>query len=523
MGSHSSFTPRLVVIEGKDKGKVIPLKEGTVVLGRSKGDILIHDPRISRSHITLKFDEQSGKIEFTDLKSLNGSLINGEAKEAGELKDGDKLQLGNTVFDCQITRDGEDATIKASAHPPKKSSKAKPPVELPLEDSNPDGSDLIPIESAPKEPAVLQEIKEDTGQMDLRKPAKKPSKIFKLNSFHPPKRLRTLTIAGALGILMIWVMNRPDSSPGNLQQEIREVRLLALQGNMQSALVKAEVLAGQHATDPEALLLLGDLYLGSKQTERAILTYRRVHDFEPPVPIAHLRLVRALMRSGLNEEALHEISHIDDVLTKEGPHSKELFMEAAQVFIEYKELKQPPEKIFILAKALQTTLAPDSPLGFKLEAQTLFQQNRGEEASQALQRALQLDPKDEWTYENLAFAKLSGKDLIGATHVVDQWISAAPQSTKPLLVMAYLKFNDGKLQEAQPILQKIIERLAKTPTNPHYAESLNLLGQIYIQQNQNDVAATYIKQACSLGFEQSCSHALVSGTKGPGPASIPQK
>lgn len=513
MGSQSSFTPRLVVIEGKDKGKVIPLKDGTVVLGRSKGDILIHDPRISRSHIALKFDEVSGSLEFTDLKSLNGTILNGENKESGALKDGDKLQLGNTVFDCQITRDGDDATIKASVERKKKSSK-KTTEPLPEESAL---SDLIPIESSVKEPAALAEMREDTGQMNIKE-GKKVSLLSKFKNL--PKRIRTVAVAGACAILMIVVFTRKETPSGNLGQEIREIRKIAMSGGMQEATVRAESLVNLNGSNPEALLLLGDLYLGSKQNERAIMMYRKVHELTPPVPIAHLRLIRALMKSGLAEEAAQETRHVDDVLKKEGPHSRELFMEAAQVYIEFKELKQPPEKVFILAKALQTSLAPDNSIGFKLEAQTLFQQGRNEEAVQSLERALQIDPKDEWVYENLAFAKLSAKDIAGATKTVDQWISAANNSTKPMLVMAYLKFNDGKLEDAQPILTRVIEHLGKTPTDPHYAEALNLLGQIYVQQNQPDIATSYLKQACSLGFEQSCAIAATVGSKGPGPASV---
>lgn len=519
MGSHSSFSPRLVVIEGKDKGKVIPLKDGTVVLGRSKGDILIHDPRISRSHIALKFDETNGRLEFTDLKSLNGTVLNGETKDSGELKDGDKLQLGNTVFDCQITRDGDEATIKGSIALKKKSSKPKE-LEPIVEESN--ISELMPIDPSIKEPAALKEMKEDTGQMQIGAKPKRSMKRFAENFSGLPKRLRNYSLAAICGLLLVVVMTRKETPPTNIAGEIREIRSLATHGKMQEATVKAEALVGMNGANAEALLLLGDLYLGSKQNERAILTYRRAHDIEPPIPIAHLRLIRALMRSGLTDEATQEVKHVDDVLKKEGPHSKELFMEAAQVFIEFKELKQPPEKIFILAKALQTTLAPESSIGYKLEAQTLFQQGRNEDAVQSLAKALQIDPKDEWIYENLAFAKLSAKDLNGATRIVDQWISAAANSTKPMLVMAYLKFNDGKLQEAQPILQRVLEVLAKNPSDSHYAEALNLLGQIYAQQNQPDIASTYLKQACSLGFQQSCTNPLVAGTapKGPGPASI---
>src|SRR4051794_31186696 len=102
MVSKSAITPRLVIIEGKDKGKVIPLSDGTVVVGRSKGDVIIQDPRISRSHIALHFDGKTSTLSFTDLKSLNGTLVNGNPAEGGPLNDGDRLQLGNTVFDCQL-------------------------------------------------------------------------------------------------------------------------------------------------------------------------------------------------------------------------------------------------------------------------------------------------------------------------------------------------------------------------------------------------------------------------------------
>lgn len=517
MKSQSSFSPRLVVIEGRDKGKVIPLKDGTVVVGRSKGDILIQDPRISRSHIALKFDEKKGTLEFTDLKSLNGTIINGSTKETGALKDGDKLQLGNTLFDCQITPAGEEATIKATVATRKKN----------IEETQ--LSDLISLESSIREPAALKEAKQDTGQVPLP-PTEAPAAVVTggrftvvVQKFHAlPKRTRNLAAGAALVIVLALLVGRNDGTNSNLGQEIKEVRSIATSGKIVEATTRAEALVTRNNTNPEALLLLGDLYLGAKLNEKAILTYRKVHDFEPPVPIAHLRIIRALMRSGLVEEASHELKHVDDVLKKEGPHSKELFLEAAQVFIEFKELKQPPEKVFILAKALQTTLAPESPIGFKLEAQVLFQTGRNEEAVQSLEKALHLDPKDEWSYENLAFAKLSGKDAVGATRVVDEWMVATPGSTKPMLVMAYLKFNEGKPQDAQPLLQRVIEVLARTPTNPHYAEALNLLGQIFIQQNQPDIASTYLKQACSLGFEQSCRSPVLSGTtlKTPGEVSV---
>jgi S-DNA-T family DNA segregation ATPase FtsK/SpoIIIE len=75
MVSKSKNAPRLVVIEGKEKGRHFPLKSGTTVIGRSKGDVLVQDPRLSRSHVAVHYDEITGKVTFTDLKSLNGTLL----------------------------------------------------------------------------------------------------------------------------------------------------------------------------------------------------------------------------------------------------------------------------------------------------------------------------------------------------------------------------------------------------------------------------------------------------------------
>ena len=58
MVSKSKFAPRLVIIEGQEKGKVIPLQSGSAIIGRSKGDIIVQDPRVSRSHAAIQYDEK---------------------------------------------------------------------------------------------------------------------------------------------------------------------------------------------------------------------------------------------------------------------------------------------------------------------------------------------------------------------------------------------------------------------------------------------------------------------------------
>src|SRR3989338_5113760 len=112
MEHKTQLIPRLVIIDGKEKGRVITLNTGTQVLGRSKSDIVLSDVRISRTHVSITVDTASGSVSFSDLNSLNGTLINGESRPSGSLKDGDQIQLGDTIFDLQILKVAPEITAQ---------------------------------------------------------------------------------------------------------------------------------------------------------------------------------------------------------------------------------------------------------------------------------------------------------------------------------------------------------------------------------------------------------------------------
>ena len=82
-----------VQIDGK---RSIPITHWENVVGRLKSsDIQIIDNAVSRNHGTINRDSK-GNWTYTDLKSKNGSLINGEPVEGTEiLYPGDKITVGN--------------------------------------------------------------------------------------------------------------------------------------------------------------------------------------------------------------------------------------------------------------------------------------------------------------------------------------------------------------------------------------------------------------------------------------------
>jgi hypothetical protein len=85
----------LEVVEGENKGEIIPLKVGEYVFGRgNEATILLKDEEetISRTHF--KIDVKEGRAVIRDLHSLNKTRVNNVDVEEAELKKGDTITAG---------------------------------------------------------------------------------------------------------------------------------------------------------------------------------------------------------------------------------------------------------------------------------------------------------------------------------------------------------------------------------------------------------------------------------------------
>ncbi len=95
--------PALVFLRGELLAVPIPLERNEVTLGRAlEADIRVNDSRASRLHarITTERDEASGETRYrlNDLKSTNGTLLNGKAIDQEFLQDGDKFEVGDHLI-----------------------------------------------------------------------------------------------------------------------------------------------------------------------------------------------------------------------------------------------------------------------------------------------------------------------------------------------------------------------------------------------------------------------------------------
>lgn len=102
---------RLLCMSGPKKGEVYYLKSKRITLGRdNKCDIRIEDSKSSRVHAELV--KIRDEYVYTDLKSNNGSIINGKKIRQTNLKNKDRIIIGKTVLKYeQVSVEDEEDTF----------------------------------------------------------------------------------------------------------------------------------------------------------------------------------------------------------------------------------------------------------------------------------------------------------------------------------------------------------------------------------------------------------------------------
>ncbi len=92
--SNAQKVPAIQVLSGPAMGKLIALDADEFTVGRSdKADLVINDDVISRFHC--KFITLSNNVQIEDLKSANGTFVNGEKVSRCLLQKGDKIKLSD--------------------------------------------------------------------------------------------------------------------------------------------------------------------------------------------------------------------------------------------------------------------------------------------------------------------------------------------------------------------------------------------------------------------------------------------
>ncbi len=100
----------LVVLEGATVGSELPLEKEKIIVGRGpRVDLAFRDSAMSCEHAALERVEQGYRVR--DLASTNGVFVNGCETLARELEHGDRLQVGNHLFQYLVDEKEQPARV----------------------------------------------------------------------------------------------------------------------------------------------------------------------------------------------------------------------------------------------------------------------------------------------------------------------------------------------------------------------------------------------------------------------------
>lgn len=128
-----------------------------VTIGRNPdSDLLVADDRVSRIHCAIRIGE-SGVYQLKDLKSRNGTFVNGERIESANLKAGDQIRIGQQVI---VFEDDQAAGPDTAMHELNQQMAGGKGYTTILREIAPEGAPkpgaipVVPVESSDDEPPM---------------------------------------------------------------------------------------------------------------------------------------------------------------------------------------------------------------------------------------------------------------------------------------------------------------------------------------------------------------------------------
>ncbi|WP_437203170.1 ATP-binding protein [Planctomicrobium sp. SH664] len=99
----------LLVIQGPDQGRRHELAADAIYVGRgAQNEIRVLDTEVSRRHI--KIFPEGDSWHFVDLRSANGTYLNGQPALEARLQPGDQIQIGRTILLFTLDREPAESS-----------------------------------------------------------------------------------------------------------------------------------------------------------------------------------------------------------------------------------------------------------------------------------------------------------------------------------------------------------------------------------------------------------------------------
>ncbi len=217
----------------------------------------------------------------------------------------------------------------------------------------------------------------------------------------------------------------------------------------------------------------------------AIAALQGVLQADPHMPLAHRYLAIAHSAAGDPAAALRELG----ALAGQGPLAPDDLLLQADTL---RQAGRAQEALEAADRALSAR--PGDAWGLVIRGRALLALDRAPEARATYERALEKDPADTEALRGLADAAFRAGNAGAAEGAYARILKADPTDTGALVRLGALRVRAGRVDEAREMFARALER------NPRDAEALLDMGGLLARSGQAREAVPYLERAVQAGM-----------------------
>lgn len=263
-----------------------------------------------------------------------------------------------------------------------------------------------------------------------------------------------------------------------------------------------EHLLESNPRDPEALRMMGEVYLARGDAETAEAKFREtitvLQDYvrrRPELASAHFRLAQMHTRVGEVAQAMTSLETVIQL----APNSPQASMLLAELQI---RTGQAGRAVTVLESVLQRQ---PTGLGFKLLGMAHMAAQQFDRATPAFRQYQELLPTDREAPFRVGTSLLAEREIPDAIASFEAALQLDPTYVDPLAAVARVYAATQRLGAAVQRVQAQMTKIEATGQH-HY-----LLGQLYLASNQSDMAEAEYRKAVELAPDLSAGYAQLAG------------
>ena len=266
--------------------------------------------------------------------------------------------------------------------------------------------------------------------------------------------------------------------PKNVLALVEKGHMLEAQHKLDEGKAQAKAAIAVDSRSTRAHLLLGRLYVTTRDPNAAIAEFTEVLNLNPAVTAAKVALATVHLSLGNADLA----AQYAEQAAKDVPGDASVRLLLARALVAKKDFATAESTLNELVKA-----SPASAAAYSQLATVFFAQGRIREGRDALNRSLHLDPNDVEAIAAQVALALHDNDRPAARQTIERALVAQPKSTALLAIAANTYRALGAASEEERSLRAVIDL---DPTNePAYMH----LVQLYGGQHRLDAARTELE------------------------------